>query len=225
MAREVSRKPGSRKGTPGKAAGPAKAKVVKKALKRPTGELSKSNSDLAKFIKGSASGKGFTKAEARTAAGKYRDMANAKGGKFRSLDESGVALGKAEAATKKMRKPAAKPAARGAKAGSSIASKVANRTVKRVKTIAREVRDVPTSVANAVSMYEANLGPNTKSGSQGRRMLKDIAKQTGEAVRSAATGKKGTAPLKVTPNRKDRFYGAMTNREYVAKQAKPGKKR
>ena len=74
-------------------------------------------------------------------------------------------------------------------------------------------------------MYEANLGPNTKSGSQGRRMLKDIAKQTGEAVRSVATGKKGTAPLKVTPNRKDRFYGGTTNREYVSKQAKPGKKR
>ena len=114
---------------------------------------------------------------------------------------------------------------RGPKAGSSVASKVVNRTVKRVKTIAREARDVPTSVANAVSMYEANLGPNTKSGSQGRRMIKDIAKQTGEAVRSVATGKKGTAPLKVTPNRKDRFYGALTNREYVSKQAKPGKKR
>lgn len=122
---------GSKKGTVGKAAGPAKAKVVKKALKRPTGELSKSNSSLAKFIKGSASGKDFTKAEARTAAGKYRDMANAKGKSgfsgFGSLDAAGVALGKAEAATRKMRKPAA----RGAKAGSSTVSKVV-KTAKQV---------------------------------------------------------------------------------------------
>ena len=80
MAREVSRKPASRKGTAGKAAGPAKAQTPRKMLKRPTGELSKTNSKLAKFIKGSGNAKGFTQAEARTAAGKYRDKAKAAGG-------------------------------------------------------------------------------------------------------------------------------------------------
>jgi hypothetical protein len=79
----------------------------RKALKRPTGELSKSNSKLAKFIKSSNSGKDFTAAEARTAAGKYRDMEKAAGG-FRNMDTSGVALGKAKAAVKKMGKPKTK---------------------------------------------------------------------------------------------------------------------
>jgi hypothetical protein len=92
----------------GKVAPIKPAKASKSVPKKPTGELPKRNSALAKFIKGSASGKGFTQAEARTAAGKFQDMANAKGGSFRSLDASGLALGKAEAATKAMRKPAAK---------------------------------------------------------------------------------------------------------------------
>ncbi len=90
----------------------------RKALKRPTGELSKSNSKLAKFIKGSASGKNFTAAETRTAAGKYREMEKAAGG-FRALDSSGVALGKAEAAVKKMGKPKSKTKA-------SLKNQVAN---------------------------------------------------------------------------------------------------
>ncbi len=115
----------------------------------------------------------------------------------------------------------AKTSARKPKAGSGVASKV----VGRAKSTAREVRDVPTSVANAVSMWEANVGKGTKSTPQYGRMLKDVAKQTGEAVRSVATGKKGTAPLKVTKNRKDKFYGEFTNRMHVSKQAKPGKKR
>jgi len=93
------------------------------AAKKPTGEFPKRNSSLAKFIKSSDSGKSFTQAEARTAAGKYRDMEKAAGPKgfsgMGALDRSGVALGKAEAAVKAMRKPAAKkatsPAARGAK--------------------------------------------------------------------------------------------------------------
>jgi hypothetical protein len=88
-----------------------KKATPRKATKRPTGELAKSNSKLAKFIMNSASGKNFTAAEARTAAGLYRDMEKAAGKKgfsgFGSLDKSGVALGKAEAAVKKMRKPAA----------------------------------------------------------------------------------------------------------------------
>lgn len=169
----------------------AKAKAApRKALKRPTGELSKSNSSLAKFIKGSASGKGFTQAEARTAAGKFRDMANAKGGSFGSLDASGLALGKAEAATKKLRKTAAKPAARGAKAGSSTVSKV----VKRAKTVAREVRDVKTAVGTSLRDQEQNfrraamgVGPTGKNVGKN---LKTQIKEVGSAIKS---GKKGTS--------------------------------
>jgi hypothetical protein len=116
---------------------------------------------------------------------------------------------------------AAKTKSRGPKAGTAAASKI----VKNLKSRAREVRDVPTSFANAISMWEANMGPNTKAGPQSGRMLKDIAKQSGEAARALLTGKKGTAPLKVTKNPKDKFYGAMTNREYIAKQAKPDNSR
>jgi hypothetical protein len=79
--------------------------TAKKTLKRPTGELSKSNSGLAKFIKGHGMAKGFTAAEARTAAGKYRDMKKAAGPKgFGGLDASGNALGRAMNKTRKMRK-------------------------------------------------------------------------------------------------------------------------
>jgi hypothetical protein len=76
-----------------------------KKLKRPTGELSKSNSSLAKFIKDHGMAKGFTAAEARTAAGKYRDAKKAAGPKgFGGLDASGNALGLAIQKTRKMRK-------------------------------------------------------------------------------------------------------------------------
>jgi hypothetical protein len=68
------------------------------AVKRPTGELPKRNSDLAKFIAGVKSNN-LTPAQARTAAGLYRDMEKAAGKKgftgFGSLDKSGAALGKA----------------------------------------------------------------------------------------------------------------------------------
>ena len=183
MAREA-KKPGSPKGTPGKAAGPAKAKATKKALKRPTGELPKRNSRLAKFIKSSDSGKGFTKAEARTAAGKYRDAEKAAGPKgFGSLDKSGVALGKAEAATKKMRKPvAAKPAGRKPKAGSGVASKV----VKRAKITAREARDIKTALGavatSAMLPKSVGRGPT----------IKNLGRQIKETAVAAAKGKKGT---------------------------------
>lgn len=68
------------------------------AVKRPTGELPKRNSDLAKFIAGVKSNN-LTPAQARVAAGLYRDMEKAAGQKgfsgFGSLDKSGAALGKA----------------------------------------------------------------------------------------------------------------------------------
>lgn len=187
----------------------------KKKLKRPTGELPKRDSKLAKFIKGSASGKGFTKAEARTAAGKYTDMANARGGSFGSLDASGVALGKAEAATMKMRKKVqkleteraraadkkAKPSvklkktnfdkiARSPKAGSSTVSKV----VKRAKTVAREARDVKTAFGTSLRDQEQNvrrvaMGVKPTGKNVGKNLRTQI-KEVGSAIKS---GKKGTS--------------------------------
>jgi hypothetical protein len=74
--------------------------------KRPTGELPKRNSQLAKFIGKNPTNK-LTMAEARVAAGKYRD-AEKKAGGFKGIgfmDMSGAALGKA---IKKTQKPVKK---------------------------------------------------------------------------------------------------------------------
>ena len=65
----------------------------KKVLpKRPTGELPKRNSSLAKFITGTKSNK-LNAAEGRAAAGKFRDTVKKTGAK--TLDTTGAALGKA----------------------------------------------------------------------------------------------------------------------------------
>jgi hypothetical protein len=129
-------------------------------------------------------------------------MANAKGGYFRTLDEAGVALGKAEAATKKMKKPAAKSTARGAKAGSSTVSKVskvlaktpAGKAVKRAKTVAREVRDVKTAVGTSLRDQEQNvrraaMGVQPSGKNVGKNLRTQI-KEVGSAIKS---GKKGTS--------------------------------
>ena len=65
--------------------------------KRPTGELPKRNSSLAKFIAGGNKPK-LSMAESRIAAGKFRDAEKKVGG-FKgigALDSSGVALNKAK---------------------------------------------------------------------------------------------------------------------------------
>jgi hypothetical protein len=187
MAREA-KKPGSPKGTPGKAAGPAKAKATKKAMKRPTGELPKRNSSLAKFIKGSASAKGFTKAEVRTAAGKYRDKEKAAGGfgGVGALDRSGAALGKSIKETRKMQKP------------KSLASKVggaAGKVAKRAKTVAREARDIPTAVSTVVSGRDVP-GRNSSRGG-GKFAVKDLKTQIKEVGSAIKSGKKGTEAAQV----------------------------
>jgi hypothetical protein len=66
--------------------------VPRKVLKRPTGELPKRSSDLAKFIAGVKSNN-LTPAQARIAAGLYRDMVKASNAK--GLDATGVILGNA----------------------------------------------------------------------------------------------------------------------------------
>jgi hypothetical protein len=96
---------------------------------RPTGELPKRNSKLAKIISGTKSNK-LNPAQARAAAGKYRDAIKASGAK--SLDATGAALGKA---IKDVKKPAAKnvtvkAAAKKAAAKKAAAKKPAKKTTK-----------------------------------------------------------------------------------------------
>lgn len=81
------------------------------AAKRPTGELPKRNSSLAKFITGTKSNK-LNAAEGRTAAGKYRDAVKKMTGP-KNFDTTGVVLGKAIKSTQKpgVKKPATKPTA------------------------------------------------------------------------------------------------------------------
>ena len=94
---------------PGSMATQSKIVVVKpkkKVLKRPTGQLSKSNSALAKFI-ASTKSNNLSLAQSRVAAGKFEDIAKATPGfnrKMGYLDRSGAALGKAVKQTQKMTK-------------------------------------------------------------------------------------------------------------------------
>ena len=91
----------------GKAVGSTKTQAVpRKAMKRPTGELPKRSSNLAKFIAGTKSNN-LSPAQARVAAGKFEDTKKATPGfnrKMGYLDRSGVALGKAVKQTQKMTK-------------------------------------------------------------------------------------------------------------------------
>jgi hypothetical protein len=105
----------------------------------------------------------------------------------------------------------AKVTARKPKAGSGVASKVAG----RAKTIAREVRDVPTAVGTSVMGYLnpsgiVKRGPSTKN----------LAKQVKEAGRAVLTGKKGTASDRNTRSVRGEF-GTVTGRYGYEK----GKKR
>jgi len=71
------------------------------AAKRPTGELPKRNSNLAKFIAGNTAVNKLNPAQARVAAGNYRDNVKKTGAK--TMDQTGVQLGKA---IKQAQKPA-----------------------------------------------------------------------------------------------------------------------
>jgi hypothetical protein len=105
----------------------------------------------------------------------------------------------------------AKVTARKPKAGSGVASKVAS----RAKSIAREVRDVPTAVGTSVMGYLnphgiVARGPSTKN----------LAKQVKEAGRAVLTGKKGTASDRNTRSVRGEF-GSSTGKYGYEK----GKKR
>ena len=78
--------------------------------KKPTGELPKRNSNLAKFIAGNPKVNKLNAAQSRVAAGRMRDIVKSTGA--RGLDATGAALGKAIKATQK---PVKSTSARGAK--------------------------------------------------------------------------------------------------------------
>lgn len=111
------------------------------------------------------------------------------------------------------------------KGGANAASDLVQNITNKYRVTAREARDIVTAISNAASTGYANMGKNTSSGPQTGRMLKDIAKQTGEFGKAVVTGKKGTTPLSVSDNPKDVFYGAWSGNKFTAKKVAPGKKR
>jgi hypothetical protein len=223
------------------------------AKKLPTGERPKQLSKTAKTIKKAAASPSrasglkaekITPREAARRAGVERDRMNRKTNTavFNSKTStvyspkpmSAAAKKKAAAAGKKTEsktllrtiKPINEKGSRGPKVGSSTVSKV----VKRAKSVAREVRDVPTALANTASVTYSRMG-NAPLKVPGKALAKDLAKQVGEAARAVATGKKGTTPLKTYndyKNQDKRWYSSSKkNREQmdVPKGIKPGKKR
>jgi hypothetical protein len=125
------------------------------AAKRPTGELPKRNSKLAQFISGTKSNK-LNPAQARAAAGKYRDTAKAAGG-FKgvgAMDQSGAALGKA---IKEVKKAAAKKAAVKPAAASTTKPKPTASGTRNITGSASTSggRGNTTSVTNGASMVKS----------------------------------------------------------------------
>ena len=160
-----------------------------KGTKRPTGELAKSNSKLAKFIAGGPNK--LTPAQARTAAGMYRDMEKAAGKNgfsgFGSMDRSGVALGKAikqtkaqtaradkakQDAMKKKKGSALSKALRATPAGVGLdlAGKAAGMYVKAGKAVAGAIKD-KVSPPKRGTMSGKQLFPGQKKGGAKPRNL------------------------------------------------------
>jgi len=143
------------------------------AAKRPTGELPKRNSNLAKFIAGNAKTNKLNPAQSRVAAGKYRDTVKKTGAK--TMDQTGAALTKAIRDT---RKSSAKP---------STVQQVA----KRFGITAREARDIATAVSTAAKVT-ARTGAGKTTWARPSQIA-EVAKQVKEVGVAAATGKKGTS--------------------------------
>ena len=110
---------------------------------------------------------------------------------------------------------------RGAKAGSSVVSKVgkvAGKVVGRAKTVAREVRDIPTAAAN---IYESRSLPKGDVRKFAKKDLKKQIKEVGSAIKS---GKKGTqAASENYQGKKGTYVGAGTADYYISRPKKPRK--
>jgi hypothetical protein len=113
------------------------------AAKKPTGELPKRNSKLAKIIGNNPTNK-LSIAEARAAAGKFRDAKKAAGG-FKgvgAMDKSGAALGKAiESVKKSTSKSKASKSLTGEKAAEALKKRTSPRGVKKYEKGASKALD------------------------------------------------------------------------------------
>jgi phage terminase Nu1 subunit (DNA packaging protein) len=136
------------------------------AAKRPTGELPKRNSNLAKFIAGNAKTNKLNPAQSRVAAGKYRDEVKKTGAK--TMDQTGVALRKAIQQTQK----------------SSAKPSTVQQVAKRFNVTAREARDIATAIGSIAA--SSNTGRLKKTSA-------NLVKQVKEVGTAATTGKKGTS--------------------------------
>ena len=197
MAKEA-KKPGSPKGTPGKAAGPAKAKEKSK-----TREM---RGYIAPAKKKATPSKASTSYSPEYMSNRAQSDMNDRTMK-KQLSKYGMSkteYGYKLNAGKPKRKPKAGTAtvSKVAKTGTKVAGKVA----KRAKSAAREVRDVPTAVGTSIMGYLnpndiVDRGPSTKN----------LAKQVKEAARAALTGKKGTSSDRNTRSVRGEF-GTVTGK-------------
>lgn len=121
--------------------------------------------------------------------------------------------GKLSPAQKKMFKELPKEGSRKPKAGSSTVSKV----VKRAKTVAREVRDIPTAVATVVSSRDMGKYP---SGKFAKKDLKTQIKEVGKAV---VSGKKGTPAAQARYGSKPKGYAGAGGLDYNVSKPKKRK--
>jgi hypothetical protein len=181
------------------------------AKKLPTGERPKQLSKTAKTIKKAAASPSrasglkaekITPREAARRAGVERDRMNRKTNTavFNSKTSTVYSPKPMSAAAKA--KAAAAGKATGAKTkpkSKSLASKVggvAGSVAKRIKTTAREARDVYTAVGSAAQA----LRKSPQEGIPVKKTIKNIGTQVKETARAAATGKKGTTAYKVKPD-------------------------
>lgn len=81
----------------------------------------------------------------------------------------------------------------------SKATKAAGKVVGRAKTVAREVRDIPTAVGTVIRATAAGkpkAGTNTPTNKQAMYAKYDLKKQVGQVETAIKTGKKGTAAVR-----------------------------
>ena len=81
----------------------------------------------------------------------------------------------------------------------SKATKAAGKVVSRAKTVAREVRDIPTAVGTVIRATAAGkpkAGTNTPTNKQAMYAKYDLKKQVGQVGTAIKTGKKGTAAVR-----------------------------
>jgi hypothetical protein len=89
-------------------------------------------------------------------------------------------------------KPKTKPKSTVSKVGKVLAKTPAGKAVSRAKTVAREVRDIPTAAANVIKSRNLPQGGVAKFA---KKDLKTQIKEVGTAIKS---GKKGTQAAQET---------------------------